>query len=610
MERHQPVGVRKALASVLAGAFLLTLSACPKDEYDPDTWIDKLDDPESADEFNYAITKLEQLRDPKAIGPLTKAWEKYNRDSKVLRAIVHLADQEEFQGKKGPFWEKAIPLLEKAVSEYDVGDPRSREDAMYAADALGRAGDPSVIPTLIDAATKKMPKLSPGQNVRIAALRGLGYFGSNERAVDTLIRVLETDTDEQDVRLHAAAANALAETGHPKALQPLLKALFSISIIYPQVRNAITRLGPVAVPELIKIFEGKHQEIAKFAKDNEFATDCSKASGPETKCKAPGNLRFKASVLLGDLYAKDAAGMLARALKTSSQVSFFDPRTGAPGPPDHSGILDALKKIRDPSTAGEVLGYARDSGTDDEVRPLAYDVYSMIARDRKGLDYFAGVIKDDSIEEDQIREAAGLAFARLATQKKDLSTLDSLRRRYADLAVSYDKKAKSAKKKSDKEYNERTANQYRATAGMFEQYNTRARVGIECGGKVECYVEILKLEPDALVKKVGVPGAEEMKRGEKNAHRIAASERALLDLGKMGPEAKAALPALLELVESSERIIREGVLLAMVQVTGPECKECIARLDEVIEAQKTQTTLDVLTADTRIVLHYYQSRSK
>jgi HEAT repeat protein len=608
MERHQPVGVRKALASVLAGAFLLTLSACPKDEYDPDTWIDKLDDPESADEFNYAITKLEQLRDPKAIGPLAKAWEKYNRDSKVLRAIVHLADQEEFQGKKGPFWEKAIPLLEKAVSEYDVGDPRSREDAMYAADALGRAGDPSVIPTLIDAATKKMPKLSPGQNVRIAALRGLGYFGSNERAVDTLIRVLETDTDEQDVRLHAAAANALAETGHPKALQPLLKALFSISIIYPQVRNAITRLGPVAVPELIKIFEGKHQEIAKFAKDNDFATDCSKASGPETKCKAPGNLRFKASTLLGDLYAKDAARLLAAALKTPSRVSYFDPRTGAPGPPDHNGVLDALRKISDPSTAGAVLSYARDSGTDDEVRPIAYDVYSMIARDRKGLDYFAGVIKDDSIEEDQIREAAGLAFARLATQKKDLATLDSLRKRYAELAVSYDKKAKSAKKKADKEYNERTANQYRGTAAMFEQYNTRARVGILCGDSVDCYVEILKLEPDALVKKVGVPGAEEMKRSEKNAHRIAASERALLEIGKMGPEAKAALPTLLELVESSERIVRQGVLLGMVQVTGPECKECIARLDEVIESQKTQSTLDFLTADTRILLHYYQSR--
>lgn len=609
MER-QLVGVRKAaLARALAGAFLLTLCACPKDEYDPDTWIDKLDDPEDAQEFNYAVTRLEQLRDPKAIAPLAKAWERYNRASNILRAMVHLAGEEEFQGKKGPFWEDAIPSLEKAVADFDVADRRSIDDAVFAADALGQAKDSDTIPTLIDAATKKMPKLSPGQNVRIAAIRALGNFGKNERVVDTLVRVLEADVKEQDIRLHAAAANALAQTGHPKALQPLLKALYAISPIYQQVRNAITRLGPTAIPELIKIFQGKHAEINKFAKENDFATDCDSAQGPKSKCKAPGNLRFKAATLLGDLHAEKAAPILAKALKSSPKVAFFNPKTGAPGPPDHQGILDALKKIGDEATADDVLAYAKDKGTDDQTRPIAYDVYSMLATDRKGLSYLESVIRDDSIEEDQIRLSAGMAFARLATKKADLKVLDGLKRRYTELAESYDKKAEKATKEFDKSYNQRTADQYRTTASTFEQYKTRARVGIDCRGDVKCYVKFLSMTPDQVLEELKVPGRDKMKRNLKNAHRIAALERALLDLRKMGPAAKDAVPKLLELAKSTEHIIRDGVLLAMVKITGRDCAKCRDRLAEVIDEQKDQSTLDILTADTKVVLHYYQSGS-
>jgi hypothetical protein len=43
----------------------------------------------------------------------------------------------------------------------------------------------------------------------------------------------------------------------------------------------------------------------------------------------------------------------------------------------------------------------------------------------------------------------------------------------------------------------------------------------------------------------------------------------------------------------------------MARVAKQPCDACATRLDEVVEKQKDQTTLDYLTADTRIVLNYF-----
>lgn len=622
MNKRQRVGGVQigSVGLVLAG--LLALTGCPKDEYDPDTWIEKLEDFESPNEFNNAVSRLEQLKDPKAIKPLKKAWEKYNHAPNVLRAIVHLAEQEKFGDKEGPFWtEDAIAVLETAVSEYDTGDPRSIEDAMYAADALGRARQDSSITVLVAAATQKLPKLNPGQNVRIAALRALGSYKGNGKAVQTLIRVLEADLESQDIRVHAAAANALAATGSSEGLQPLLMALYRISAIFQQVRRALTVLGPAAIPELVKIFEGKHAELNKFAKENKFANDCDKAQGPRSTCTAPGNLRFKAATLLGDLYAKEAADMLAKSLRDDPKVAFFDP-SGAPGPYDHAAVLDALRKIGDPGTANAVLAYAASDKTDNQVRPIAIDVFSILSSSRKGLDFLEKIVDgsssivsgkdvDDSdplIE--AIKEAGAMAYARLATKKSDLKPLDARKKRYLAEAAKYDAKAKKSTKKSDKSYNERTANQYRATAQLFEEHRTRARVGIKCGDNPDCYVKFVEMTPEQVIKELGIKpvSGKKLKKREKNGLWIAAQERALLELAKMGSKASGSLEALLKNADSTDRIVRQGVLLALVQVGGRDCKKCAERLGQVIEEQKTQSTLDYLTADTQIVLNFFEGK--
>ena len=76
----------------------------------------------------------------------------------------------------------------------------------------------------------------------------------------------------------------------------------------------------------------------------------------------------------------------------------------------------------------------------------------------------------------------------------------------------------------------------------------------------------------------------------------------------MGKKAEPAFDDLLKHAESTERIVRQGVLLALQEVAPEPCNACVTRLEEIIEAQSAQMTLDYLTADTRVVLNYFKAK--
>ncbi|HWM87492.1 MAG TPA: hypothetical protein VNO33_16680, partial [Kofleriaceae bacterium] len=440
-------------------------------------------------------------------------------------------------------------------------------------------------------------------------------FGSDDRGIDTLIKVLRTDplTDENrdnreaqlsSARVRGAAANALGATRNPKALQPLIVSMFDVELIFPQVRGALTRIGAPAVPELVKVFKGEHAEVNKFADANNFAADCSRGEGRKTRCTAPGALQYKAAIVLGDLRAREAVPILTAQLAKPARTAFFD-ASDVPGPPDHNGVLDALRKIADPAAADAVLAYLKDPKTDDLTRPIAIDVYSMMTRETKALDHLSNEMKNDDQEVEEIRRSAGLAYARLVSSKEQLEPLDFMIARYMKEAAKYDDKAKGSKKQDEKEDAETTANGYRDLSTLFWQHKVRAMVGVSCGEDPSCYIRFLKLPADSLAAELKLPGSADLKKEVKDSYRIAAQERALLELAKLGPKAASALPALLELAESTERIIREGVLLAMVQVAKKPCDECTKKLDEVIKTQEDQDRLSYLTADTRVVRNYF-----
>ncbi len=646
----------KVLAYALAGALLLGTAGCPKDEYDPQTWVDKLDEPAEAAE---ALQRLQQLKDPRAIKPLGKFWRKKNYPSKVLRIIIDLAGHIEhdifldgkkidsratmdrvkrvesevgeivrlqtalksetndrrkanlqqqlkekkaslnikgevsagakvtWKATKGPTYAPAVPFLIEAIDNFDIGDQQSIDDASVAADALGLAIDsgvksPEAVTTLINAAKKKMPKLSPGQRVRIAAVRSLGKLGPQDRSVDTLVEVLETPIEKQPIKVNAAAANALADAAHPRSVQPLLLAMFRIPPIYQQVRTALTAIGKPVEPELIKIFEGKHDAINAYAKEENFTE------------KAPGALKFNAATLLGDMRVRSAVPMLIKALKEEAKPSFFDPQTGQPGPTTHNAILDALRKIGDPKAADAVYDYWHTDGIKVQSKAIAIDVWSMLEPkpSEKQMSELEAIFSNKDEDQD-LRLSSAMAYGRMAYKKSHVNAIQAvINKEFKGPADEADKKAKAETdpdKKADYEAERDSRRSYQVT---FEEYVYRAEVGVECKDDPACYAKYL--EADDI--RVGSPG-------------LARAERALLQIRKLGDKAKGVLPALLEHAASTERIVREGVLFALTSVAPAPCAECKARLEEVIGSQKDQTTLDYLTSDTRIVMFYYRSNS-
>jgi hypothetical protein len=583
---------------------------------DPNTWIRRLENPERTEE---AITMLERLRCPSAIPALGRAWEHHNRWSKVLRVIIRLADQAEMvqgaegypnpscpEAGQGPYWAHATPFLIEALSEFDATDQRGVEDAAVAAEALGTSGAPEAIDALISAATTP-EKLRIGQMVRIAAIRALGKFGKHPGAVSTLVQVLESPVAMGTLRLNAAAANALGASRSGSAVGPLIEALYRISPIYQQVRMALTSLGTPAADDLLRVFRGNHAEVNHFAIENKFATDCDKAEGVGTSCTAPGNLRFKAAALLGDLRARKAVPFLMSSLDRAPAVAFYDTRSGTPGPVDHLAVLDALRKLGAAEAAGRILVYMKASSTSDAVRPVAIDVYSMLATDSKAMGYLA---KSFQAKKDEGTAASALlAYARLVRQDKELRPIEKAIETQLRFARAQEKKAGRAKG-AKKEAAMLAASGARGLAREYEEHRTRARVGILCGEKPSCYGEILGLDAEGIVSKLQIPHhrreAGEMPRQDTHRYRIAAMERALLEVAKMGKAGASLLPDLLRHADSTDRVIRQGVLLALIQVAPSPCTRCIDALEEVIERQRDQTTLDYLTADTRIVLNYFK----
>jgi hypothetical protein len=559
---------RWAWAVLLLGGLSL---ACEKDPNDPQTWIERLDERAG---LNEALRHLERMDDPRAIKPLGEAWKKHNKQSNILRVLISIAGKKDAEGKA--HWGEAMPYLVDAVENFDQAAARSIDDAVVACDALGRSGDPQVVPTLLAAAQKPLPKLHPGNQVRAACIRALGNF-KDPKIADVLIRILETDPEKQRIHLNAAAALALAESGEPRALPALVNAMYFIPAVFPQVRAAITRVGKPAIPKLMELFQEKDPEVAKKAKEKQFEK------------KAPGNVQYKAALLLGDMRAADAVPLLTGALKSEARVAFYDERSGAPGPTTHDGILGALRLIMDPGSAAAVKAYMLDPKTYDGTRPTAIDVYSFVAADDGAIGDLAKYIRDEK-EEQQIRLAAILAYGRLARSADQQKLLDDLHATYEEKV----KKAEAAFKAAKSEDEKLAQDDERAVAAYWRdainESRERVKMAVECKSDPACYVKALP------------PAVREFKQGTPALPR---AERALLELAKMGQKATAQTEALLAAADVTDRFVRQGILLALPRVAPLPCDRCATRLGEIVDKQSGTTTLDFLTGETRIVHHYF-----
>jgi len=145
-------------------------------------------------------------------------------------------------------------LLDALQGEYFT--VRSR-----AALALGKIGDAKAIqPLMISLKDRE-------DEVRIAACLALGLF-KEPTTFDDITNVL---LDDPKIEVRQAAAKALGNTGHPKALPYLMEALHDSFWWYEReyaavdLLQAIEKMGGAAVDPLIKALEEKEGTVRKFA---------------------------------------------------------------------------------------------------------------------------------------------------------------------------------------------------------------------------------------------------------------------------------------------------------------------------------------------------------
>ena len=149
----------------------------------------------------------------------------------------------------------AVPaLLDALHGEYFT--VRSR-----AALALGKIGDAKTIQHILPLLKDKEDE------VRIAACLSLGFF-KDPSTFDDITNVL---LDDPKIEVRQAAAKALGNTQHPKALPYLMEALRDSYWWYEREQaagdlfDAIGRMGTLAVESLIEALQDREGAVRKFA---------------------------------------------------------------------------------------------------------------------------------------------------------------------------------------------------------------------------------------------------------------------------------------------------------------------------------------------------------
>jgi|GEM_PF-2641806 len=171
----------------------------------------------------------------------------------------------------------------------------------------------------------------------------------------------------------------------------------------------------------------------------------------------------------------------------------------------------------------------------------------------------------------------------------------------------------------------------------FEYSLARAAVGMECGNKVDCYIDYIKRRRSEKVAKMirdvlrkegqywSRKGGEKAKGAraalkavrklpeqihkwkldDRKALTLAVAERAALELAKLGKRAKDHTKALLTLLRTKEPFVRQALLIALLHVADKPCKACVKRLDELIERDSKSAAAVRLATEAKLWRSYF-----
>jgi hypothetical protein len=483
----------------------LGLAGCPDDPYKAETWTKKLGEPR---ETERAVTELEQLGDPSAIDKLGSTWVDQGKPGRLLQVIISLARPLTPEEAKAKFatdyekagrpasWGRALPFLNRALTEVDETNDRSVDSAMKAADALGESRLPDGLDALIELAHKPMTKRLI--KAQVAAIRAIGkYKQESAKAAAALIKLIDkeppptarTAKDKEQARavdekyalflgIAGAAINALGDLHTPQAAKPLVLAMYRMPELFPrQIRRALVATGPAASDELRKVLAGSHAEVNQLFHDKRLDKYCGdRNDAPLDQCQPVSAMYFYPAVVLGDFYDAKAVPELLEALKHPPlPVYYIDDQPSAQT--QYHAIFDALRKIGSPEGAqmvramgmghavaeaprqarGGRKGAAAQAGGELDIttRVLAIGAYPFLARDDAGADELAKIAADNKAD-DRLRQEASTSFARLSHDPKDIAVLEGLAQKYFEASAKRraeaDGKPKATSTTADREF--------------------------------------------------------------------------------------------------------------------------------------------------------------
>lgn len=403
-------------------------------------WGKKLNTESDLPKRDVALTKLNELKDKKALPSLYEALKQTGPAVELKPRVAELI------GIIGD--DSSIQALVDAV-DWGAGAGRDKESRALAnanekiakaLTKLGKGDDAKVVDTLKRLADNN------SQDVQLAAVVGLGEIRATG-AVDKLIEIADGHPNNFMVK---NAVQALGKIADPKAARVLGKLLFfertGVSF-YPEASYAMFLIGKGAVPVLDEIYGNTFKEIDELHIE-------------------PTVQKTKAVVVYGDLALADTAAKIIENVDVQgNDTGTALLRIEAQRAAGRIGLKDAVAGLKkrmdnvDISQSEHALAALAQIG----VPAIGDEIYAMATT--------AGFLKNCKAQgnaedqckfsEVQIRKPRVLAWTRLGSDPKKLETL-----------VSEEQNAEFKK--------------------WIEEQGARVKAAAECGDKMDCWKGKLK----------------------------------------------------------------------------------------------------------------------
>jgi hypothetical protein len=484
--------MRPSLALIVAG--LVGLAGCPDDPYSYKTWTKQLGDRHESERAVNELENLGDPAAIDALGDQWVKDGKPARMLQVMIGLARPLTPDEAKAKymtdfeqsgRPDNWKKALPYLRMAL-KVDETNPRSVDSAAKAADALGESkleealsgAEDEKLGSLVALAQRDPSKKALG--AQVAAIRAIGKYDNQKMAAaQALMKVIDRDPPDHPktmkdkpeqqraaeekyglfLAVTGASINALGDLRYPGATKTLVLSLYRTPELFTQVRRALVATGPSAKEDLRHILRGDNQDVEALFTTKKYAKYCGdKNELPPDQCQPVSAHDFYPAVVLGDFYDPETVPDLLAALKRPALPVYYQgvdeggQHYDQPSPnTQYNAIFDAIRKIGSPNAASTVLAMWRggsapaaapkkgkaaaepagDSGTSLITRALAISAYPFVTRDEQGVEDL-GRIAADNKADDNLRQEAATAFARLSHNGNDVAILEGLAQKYFD----------------------------------------------------------------------------------------------------------------------------------------------------------------------------------